>query len=285
MSRIAYVNGRYLPHALASVHIEDRGYQFADGVYEVCEVLNGQLVDAPRHLARLKRSLGELRIAAPMSEAALIGVLRETVARNRVVHGYVYLQVTRGVARRDHAFPHPAVRPSLVVTARALSTARRAATAAKGIAVITVPETRWKRVDIKTTGLTANVMARQAAREAGAAEAWFVDENGFVVEGAAANAWIVTPDNVVATRRADGSILAGVTRATLLDLLKIKGLTLEERSFTVAEALAAREAFITGATTLVTPVVSIDGKPVGNGQPGEISRDLRARFHEIAETM
>ena len=282
MSRIAYVNGRYVPHGAAFVHIEDRGYQFADSVYEVCEVLRGELVDAPRHLARLKRSLGELRIAAPMAEAALILVLREVAARNRVANGYVYLQVTRGVARRDHAFPSPAVRPSVVVTARALSDAKRAATAAKGVAVITLPDLRWKRVDIKTTGLTANVMARQAAREAGAAEAWFVDADGFVTEGAAANAWIVTQVNAVVTRKADGSILAGVTRATLIDLLERKGLELQERPFTVDEAMGAREAFLTGATTLVTPVTTIDGQPVGDGRPGPLATELRRWFHDAA---
>lgn len=282
MSRIAYVNGRYLPHAEAGVHIEDRGLQFADSVYEVCEMRHGALIDAPRHLARLHRSLGELRIAPPMSDAALIGVLRETARRNRVANGYVYVQVTRGVARRDHAFPHPAVRPGLIVTARALSDAKREATAARGVAVITLPEQRWARVDIKTTGLTANVMARQAAREAGAAEAWFVDADGFVVEGAASNAWIVTADGVVVTRRADGSILAGVTRATVFDVLEKRGLRLEERAFTVAEAQSAREAFTTGATTLVMPVVAIDGRPVGDGRPGPMALDLRARFHDSA---
>lgn len=285
MSRIAYVNGLYLPHRAASVSIEDRGLQFADSVYEVCEVHRGALIDAPRHLRRLNRSLRELRIAPPMSDAALLAVMREVRARNRVADGYVYVQATRGAARRDHVFPDPPVRPGLIVTARALNTARREATAAKGIAVITLPDLRWKRVDIKTTGLTANVMARQAAREAGAAEAWFIDADGYVTEGAAANAWIVTQNGALATRMADGSILRGVTRQTLIDLLTSKGLRLEERAFTRAEALAAREAFVTGATTLVTPVVRIDGVAIGDGKPGPLARELRAQFHKTAARM
>ena len=282
MSRIAYVNGRYLPHSEASVSIDDRAFLFADGVYEVCEIRGGRLIDAPLHLERLHRSLREMRMAAPMTDAALLGVLREVVVRNRVRDGYVYLQVTRGAAKRDHAFPDPPVRPGLVVTARALASAKREAVAAKGIGVVTLPDLRWKRVDIKTTGLTANVMARQAAREAGAGEAWFVDADGLVTEGAAANAWIVTQEGVVATRRVDGSILRGVTRTTLLELLKKLDLRLEERAFSVAEAQAAREAFVTGATTLVTPVVAIDGKPVGSGAPGPLARRLRAHYHEAA---
>lgn len=282
MSRIAYVNGRYVPHAAATVSIEDRGLQFADSVYEVCEVFEGALIDAPRHLQRLHRSLRELDMAAPMTDAALLRVLREVRARNRVSDGYVYMQVTRGAARRDHAFPDPPVQPGLIVTARALNSAKRAATAASGIAVITLPDLRWTRVDIKTTGLTANVMARQAARQAGAGEAWFVDAEGFVTEGAAANAWIVTRDSALATRKADGSILRGVTRQTLIDLLTAKGLRLEERAFTVDEAKDAQEAFITGATMLVMPVVRIDGVAIGEGRPGPLATELRARFHDIA---
>jgi D-alanine transaminase len=285
MSRIAYVNGHYVPHRAASVSIEDRGFLFADAVYEVCEIHRGALIDAPRHLERLHRSLRELRIAPPMADAALLRVMREVRARNRVSDGYVYVQVTRGAARRDHVFPDPPVRPGVVVTARALSLAKREATAAKGVAVITLPDLRWKRVDIKTTGLTANVMARQAAREAGAAEAWFVDAEGFVTEGAAANAWIVTTDHALVTRKADGSILRGVTRQTLIDLLTSRGIRLEERPFTMAEALAAREAFITGATTLIMPVVRIDGAAVGDGWPGPLALDLRARFHDAAARM
>ena len=209
MSRIAYVNGRYLPARDASVNVEDRGYQFADGVYEVCEVRDGKLVDAPRHLARLQRSLGELRIAEPMPLASLEFVMHETVRRNRVNYGLVYLQITRGVARRDHAFPLQKVAPSVVVTAKNLSYEKNQETARKGIAVITTPENRWPRVDIKSVSLLPNVLAKQAAREAGAYEAWFVDEAGFVTEGSSSNAWIVTTDGRVVTRKADNHILSG----------------------------------------------------------------------------
>src|SRR5271155_4530665 len=178
MSRIAYVNGRYLPMREAKVHIEDRGYQFADGVYEVCEVRGGRLIDEPRHLERLKRSLNEIRIRMPMSPAALGVILREVVARNRIGYGLVYLQIGRGVARRDHAFPAPPVKPSVVVTARSLNLARNAALAEKGIAVVSVPDNRWGRVDIKSVGLLSNVLARQAAIDKGARDAWFVHKDG-----------------------------------------------------------------------------------------------------------
>ena len=197
MSRIAYVNGRYLPARDAQVNVEDRGYQFADGVYEVCEVRNGQLVDAPRHLARLQRSLGELRIRQPMPVASIAFVMRETARRNRVSYGLVYLQITRGVARRDHAFPLQPIRPSLVVTAKNLNYEKNQETARTGIAVITTPENRWPRVDIKSVSLLPNVLAKQAARDRGAYEAWFVDGGGFVTEGSSSNAWIVTGDGQV----------------------------------------------------------------------------------------
>lgn len=283
MSRIAYVNGRFVPHRDAAVHVEDRGYQFADGVYEVCEVHGGRLIDARRHLDRLERSLGELRIALPMSRAALLVVLTETVRRNRVADGLVYLQVTRGVARRDHAFPAPETVPSVVVTARRTDRAAQERIAEAGAAVITLPESRWARVDIKSVGLLPNVLAKQAAKEAGAREAWFVDQNGFVTEGASSNAWIVDGNGVLRTRPADHGILKGITRQVLFDAARDQGLAIEERAFTVAEALAAREAFISAATTLVMPIVSIDGKPVGKGIPGPVATALRQRFHEFAE--
>jgi D-alanine transaminase len=283
MSRIAYVNGRYVPHRDATVHIEDRGYQFSDGVYEVCEVFGGRLVDPTRHLDRLDRSLGELRMHAPMARAALVGVLRETVARNRVTNGYVYLQVTRGVARRDHPFPPLSTRPSLVVTARALDPRAGERHAAKGVAVITLPETRWARPDIKSVSLLPNVLAKQTAREAGAYEAWFVDSTGHVTEGSSTNAWIVTKDGRLVTRQADLSILRGVTRSTLMDVVARRNLAIDERPFTVAEARDAAEAFITSATNLVMPVVAIDGAVIGGGQPGPVATALRRAFREAAE--
>ncbi|MFG1417451.1 D-amino-acid transaminase [Xanthobacter sp. V0B-10] len=283
MSRIAYVNGSYVPHRDASIHVEDRGYQFADGVYEVCEVRGGRLVDVRRHLDRLDRSLRELRIAAPMSRAALTLVLRETVARNRVMNGMVYVQVTRGVARRDHPFPPPETPPSVVVTARRSDVAAQEAAAAAGVKVISVPENRWPRVDIKTVGLLPNVLAKQAAKEAGAREAWFVDAHGHVTEGASTNAWIVTPDRTIVTRPAEEGILRGITRTVVLEEAHALGYSVAERPFTLAEAHGAAEAFITAASTLVMPVVAIDGQPVGEGRPGPVATALRRKFHDFTE--
>jgi D-alanine transaminase len=282
MSRIAYVNGRYLPAREASVNVEDRGYQFADGVYEVCEVRDGKLVDAPRHLARLQRSLGELRITQPMPMPALEFIMRETVRRNRVNYGLVYLQITRGVARRDHAFPLQKIAPSVVVTAKNLSYEKNQESARKGIAVITTPENRWPRVDIKSVSLLPNVLAKQAAREAGAYEAWFVDKEGFVTEGSSSNAWIVTADGRVITRKADNYILSGITRAVLMNVLEALQLRLEERAFTAAEASGAAEAFVTSASQIVMPVVKIDGQTIGTGKPGSVAARLREEFHRFA---
>lgn len=283
MSRIAFVNGRYLRRADAAVNIEDRGYQFADGVYEVCEVRGGRLVDERRHMARLERSLAELRIALPMPLAALGVVLRETVRRNRVRDGIVYLQVTRGVAKRDHAFPAPPVSPSVVITANRLDVARLEAMAAEGVAVVTLPDNRWGRVDIKSIALLPNVLAKQAAREQGAREAWYVDGDGFITEGSSSNAWIVTREGRLVTRQADHAILKGITRGVVMEEIRAQGLELEERPFTVAEAHAAREAFLTSASQLVMPVVRIDGKPVGNGAPGLIATALRRDIHRYTE--
>jgi D-alanine transaminase len=283
LSRIAYVNGRYLPHRAASVHVEDRGYQFADGVYEVCEIRAGRLVDERRHMDRLERSLNELRIAMPMPRNALALVFRETVARNRVRDGILYLQVTRGVARRDHAFPPAGTVPSVVVTAKNYDLEKLEAGAAEGVAIVSVPENRWPRVDIKSVSLLPNVLAKQTAREQGAKEAWFVDAQGFVTEGSSSNAWIVTREGSVVTRPADFGILRGITRTVVLEVIADHGLKLEERAFTMEEAYAAREAFITSATQFVTPVVRIDGKPVGNGAPGLVASALRRDYHDHAE--
>lgn len=283
MPRIAYVNGRYVPHGMASVHIEDRGYQFADGVYEVCEVARGFIVDGTRHLDRLDRSLRELAIAWPLGRAALEQIMREVVRRNHVRNGKVYLQVTRGVASRDHVFPKSGTRPALVVSAKSSDPEAASRRAERGVGVITVPENRWGRVDIKTVGLLPNVLARQKAKEQGADEAWFVDADGMVTEGAATNAWIVSKEGRLVTRPAEFGILRGVTRTTLLEVAAKLGLAVEERSFTVAEAHAAREAFITAATTLVMPVVSIDGRPVANGHPGNVALSLREAFFDVAE--
>jgi D-alanine transaminase len=283
MSRIAYVNGRYRPHRDATVHIEDRGYQFSDGVYEVCEVKDGRLVDERRHTERLQRSLAELRIRLPMTLKALSVVLHETIRRNRVDWGIVYLQITRGVARRDHAFPAADTPPAIVITAKNLDPSRNEAVARDGMAVVTVAENRWARPDIKSVSLLPNVLAKQIAREQGAREAWFVDPKGFVTEGSSSNAWIVTRDGKVVTRPADQAILRGISRTVLLDVIKAHGLVLEERPFTLAEANAAAEAFVTSASQTVLPVVRIDGRPVGSGAPGPIAAAFRHEFHRFAE--
>jgi D-alanine transaminase len=283
MSKIAYVNGRYLPFQDAKVHVEDRGYQFADAAYEVCEVRGGRLVDERRHLDRLERSLGALRIAMPMTRAALGVVLREVVGKNRIGYGIVYLQISRGVARRDPAFPKPQVAPSVVVTARPLNWARNEALAATGISVIGVPDNRWGRVDIKTVGLLPNVLARQAAIDQGARDAWFVDNSGAVTEAASSNAWIVTEASGLVTRRADHAILGGITRAVLLGVAKAQGLDIDERRFALDEAYRAREAFVTSASQIVMPVVRIDGRAIGDGRPGPVATALRREFHRFAE--
>ncbi|MFE0014714.1 D-amino-acid transaminase [Mesorhizobium sp. NPDC059054] len=282
MPRIAYVNGRYVAHRDAAVHVEDRGYQFADGVYEVCEVARGFIVDMKRHLDRLDRSLRELRIDWPIGRKPLEIVLREVVRRNQVFNGLVYVQVTRGVASRDFLFPADTM-SSLVVTARKVNPALAAKRAEDGIKIITVPENRWDRVDIKSVGLLPNVLAKQKAKESGAQEAWFVDEDGNVKEGGSSNAWIVTKDGVLVTRPAEHGILRGITRTTIFDVAAKLDLKIEERSFSVAEAKAAREAFISSATTIAMPVVAIDGQTVANGHPGSVTLSLRQAFFDVAE--
>jgi D-alanine transaminase len=282
MSRIAYVNGRYLRYASAGISIDDRGYQFGDGVYEVCEIRDGALIDEASHLARLERSLGALQISSPLSAPALAFVLREIVRRNRVRDGMVYVQATRGVARRDHGFPAPRIEPSLVVTAKSIDRRLGEARARQGVRVITLVDERWARPEIKTLQLLPNVLARQKAREQGAYEAWLVDRFGNVTEGAATNAWIITSAGTLTTRQADQAILRGVTRTTLLALLAVEGLDFEERAFSPEEAYCAREAFLTSATNIVMPVVAIDDRIIGDGRPGPIALSLRARFHTFA---
>lgn len=280
MTRWTFVNGRYVRHARAAVHVEDRGYQLADGVYEVWAVRAGRLFDEERHFARLERSLGELKIAMPMERAALKIVIMETLARNRVRDGIVYLQVTRGVAPRDHAFPRPAVRPALVVTARSVNHADYEKRLRDGVAVISHPDERWARCDIKTIGLTANVMAKEAARAAGAYEAWLVDGDGNVTEGASSTAWIVDGEGKLISRSIADNILPGVTRAGVVDLAEERQMRVEERPFSLEEAKNAREAFVTGAGSLVTPVVAIDGAPVADGKPGPVTAALAQAFIE-----
>lgn len=283
MPRIAYVNGRYVNHGDAMVHVEDRGYQFADGVYEVCEVRHGLIVDLTRHLDRLNRSLGELRIAWPMGRAALIHVIRETLRRNHVRNGLFYLQVTRGVARRDHVFPAEGTPSSIVVTAKSTDPSIIARKNANGIKAITVRDNRWDRVDIKSVGLLPNALARQQAKEAGAQEAIYIDHNGMVKEGAATNVWMVDADGNLVTRPAEHGILRGITRTTLMDVAARLGLTIVERYFSVEEMMAAREVFITAATSICFPVVAIDGETIANGHPGNVSEKIREVFFDVAE--
>ena len=283
MSRIAYVNGHYAPHSEAAVHVEDRGFQFADGVYEVCEVRQGLIIDLTRHLDRLDRSLSELRMAAPMARASLTLVIREVLRRNRVHNGMFYLQVTRGAARRDHFFPVASTTPTLVITAKSTDPSVMAKKYANGIKVITVPENRWDRVDIKTVGLLPNVLAKQQARDEGAQDAIFVDRNGIVMEGASSNVWIVASDGTLVTRPAEHGILKGITRTTLLDVAARLGLKVVEREFKMDELLSAREVFFTSATGSCVPIVEVDGKPIANGHPGTTSASIRDAFFDVAE--
>lgn len=278
MNRWSYVNGRYRPHADATVHIEDRGFQLADGVYEVWAVFGGRLADSEGHFTRLERSLGELDMAMPMTRKALQTVIGEVMRRNRIRDGLVYLQVTRGTAPRDHAYPDPPVPPTLVVTAKPVDRVAVEAKAAKGIKVITTPENRWGRCDIKTVGLLPNAMAKQAAKTAGAGEAWFVDQQGYVTEGASSNAWIIDDEGTLITRDLKANILRGITRGTLMDVIATSNFKVEERAFTPREAAKAREAFITGAGALVMPVTHIDGKAIGEGKPGPVATRLRADY-------
>lgn len=282
MSRCAYVNGRFTPLEGARVHVEDRGFQFADGVYEYWSVLGGRLADCEGHLERLERSLRELRIPAPMSRTALTLVLHETIRRNRIREGSVYLQITRGQARRDHPFPNPTPRPTVVVIARPADREDGEERAAAGAAVITQPDIRWGRCDIKTVGLLPNVLAKQSAREAGALEAWLVDADGFITEGSSTNAWILDAEGRLRTRDTGANILRGVTRKTLITLAEDLQIPVVEEPFTREEAYAAKEAFFTAASAWVTPVVSIDGHVIGDGRPGPVSRRLRSLYSENA---
>lgn len=276
--RVVYVDGRYRPYAAASVHVEDRGLLFADAVYEVCAIRNGRILDLEPHLDRLDRSLGELRMSAPMTRASLTAVIHETIRRNGVTNGLVYLQISRGVSPRDHFFPKIAPRPTTIVLARPIDVVALDAQAAKGISIVTAFDTRWARRDIKSTGLLPNVLAKQEARDAGASDVWFFDPQGLVTEGASANAWIVDEAGVLRTRFLSEQILPGVTRKALLPLTGALGLTLLEEPFTIPELLRAREAFSTSAVALVMPVISVDGHKIGNGGVGPVAMALRQSY-------
>jgi len=282
MTRVAYVNGRYVPHHSAQVHIEDRSMQFADGVYEVVAVLNGKLVDREWHHERLERSLGELGIAMPMSRAALDAVVDEMVRRNLVDEGIVYLQVGRGVAPREHTFPVH-VRPSVVATARSARPAS-ASTLIEGVRVVSTHDQRWERCDVKSVALLPNVLAKQAAAEAGAFEAWQVDADSMVTEGTHSNAWIVDQAGAIVTRPESNAILSGITRRRLLAVARNAGLPVVERAFSLDEAKAAREAFLTSTSSFVVPVVQIDDNVIANGRPGSVTERLLALYLAFASS-
>ncbi len=276
MSRVAYVNGLYLPHRRAAVHVEDRGYQFADGVYEVIAVKNGRFVDDTPHLERLDRSLRELEIAPPMSRAALRVVMAEMLRRNRIRDGILYIQMTRGVAARDHPFPSDSD-ASVVMTAR-IEPPQDPRLGENGVDVISIPDIRWKRCDIKSVSLLPNILGKQAAHRAGAFEAWQINEEGFVTEGTSTNAWIVDAEGRLCTPPIDEQILSGITRRRILKLAEREGIEFSERHFTLKEAQSAREAFITSSTTLVLPVTTIDDAVIGNGKPGTFTCKLREHY-------
>ena len=279
MSRIAYVNGQYVPFADAGVHIEDRGLQFADSVYEVVAVVDGSLADLDAHIARLKRSLREIRIDNAPSAAALKVAMRETIARNRVKWALLYIQIGRGVAKRDHGFPAHG-RAGVVITCRYFDYRAVATRIRDGVAIATVPDERWDRADIKSTSLLPNVLAKQAAREAGAFEAWMVDADGFITEGSSTTAWIVADGGTLVTRPLSNAILPGITRAIIFDLARAEGLQIDERAFSVEEAMAAKEAFLTSSSGGPVPVVRIDDQSVGNGAPGEFAARLADLYRE-----
>ncbi|MBP7241169.1 D-amino-acid transaminase [Amaricoccus sp.] len=275
MGRIVYVNGEYLPEEEAKVSIFDRGFLMADAVYEVTSVLDGKLIDFPGHLKRLARSLGELEMARPLDDAAIEAMHRELVARNALVDGMVYMQVTRGAADRDFTYPEGAT-PTVVAFTQA-KPMEDTVGARDGIKVITMPDIRWGRRDIKTVQLLAPSMCKMAAKKAGKDDAWLV-EDGFVTEGTSNNAWIVTKDGRIVTRDLSTRILHGITRAAVIAYAEAAQMKVEERAFTVEEARDAAEAFMTAASAFVTPVVEIDGVALGDGRPGPVARRLRELY-------
>jgi D-alanine transaminase len=280
LDSIAYVNGSFVPLQEAKVSILDRGFLFADGIYEVSAVLDGRLVDNDSHLARLQRSVGEISLALPESIERIIEIQKELIARNKLDAGLVYLEVTRGADKgRDFAFPK-GVTPTLIMFT-SVKDIVNAASARTGIGVITVPDIRWTRRDIKSVALLAQVLAKQAAAEAGAGEAWMI-EDGKVTEGGSSSAFILTQDDVIVTRQNGSEILPGCTRKAVVKLAEERQLRIEERAFSVDEALKAKEAFITSASSFVQAVVSIDGKRVADGKPGPMTNRLRDIYIDFA---
>ena len=282
MPRVAYVNGIYVQHMSATVHIEDRGFQFADGVYEVISIRNKRLIDPKMHLDRLNRSLFELQISWPTSRGVFSVILKEVILRNRVANGSVYIQITRGISDRDFAYSKN-LKPSIIIYTRK-TRQDTLETANVGYKVISKPDIRWKRCDIKTVSLLPAVMAKQAAVEAGAVEAWLVNEQGMVTEGTSSNAWIVTLNDELITRNIDNSILSGVTRKSVLKLAQKLNLVLIERAFSLIEAIQAKEAFFTSSTALVKPVIEIDNKKIGEGKVGPITTLLIKNYLSYMDT-
>ena len=280
MSRIIYVNGRYLPHRAAVIHVEDRGLQFADGVYEVFPVFGGRIQNLSQHLARLSNSLAALRIAWPVTRAVLPMTLEQIRQRNRIADGLIYLQITRGVAPRDHAFPRNPVSPTLIISGRHIDMGRRAEQAARGVHLVSMLDQRWSRRDIKSVSLLANMLAKQTAVESGAFEALMLDQDGYITEGAASTFWIVDRDGTLVTRPLSEDILPGVTRQRVLNLAREKGIRVTERKIHLDELAQAREAFLTSATLFVMPVSQIDAVVIGNGGPGVVTDTLRTHYIE-----
>ncbi len=285
MTRIAYVNGRYVPHASAAVHIEDRGFQFADSVYEVCAVEDGRLIDEQWHFERLERSLGQLDIKVPVTSNVLAVIYREVLRKNRLCNAIVYCQVTRGVAPRDHAFPAEPVPATFVVTAKPIDEEALEKRRSDGISVVTRPDERWARCDIKSTGLLANVLAKQSARSDGAYEAWLIDNDGYITEGTSTNAWIVTREDVLVTRHLDNHILGGITRRALLECANRLGIVVEERAFSRAEALEAAEAFSSASTVGAMPVIAIDQVKISDGRPGPMTQKLNGLYRDRSRNL
>ncbi|MEX2455330.1 MAG: D-amino-acid transaminase [Rhodospirillaceae bacterium] len=277
MPRISYVNGQYIRHAQAAVHVEDRGYQFADAIYEVVIIVDGRMVDGDLHFERMERSLREIRIGMPFSRALFRMKIDELLRLNRLKSGALYIQVSRGVAPRDHRPPSGIV-PSVVMTVRPLR-APPAALLEQGAAVISVADIRWKRPDIKSVGLLPNILAKDDAVRSGVYEAWQIDDAGFVTEGTSTNAWIVLGDRLV-THPPAAAILNGVTRLALLKIAAAEGLTVEERPFSIDEARSASEAFLTSTTAFIVPIVRIDDTTIGDGRPGPRTLALLAAYRE-----
>jgi len=282
MSRIVYVNGEFLPEAEAKISVFDRGFLFADGVYEVTSVLGGKLIDFEGHRARLHRSLTELEIPAPVEDEELLSIHRELVERNGIEEGMVYMQVTRGAADRDFIYPEDP-KPSLVLFTQVM-TLTQSPKAEKGLNIVSIEDQRWARRDIKTVQLLYPSMGKMAAKAAGADDAWMVEE-GAVTEGTSNNAYIVTRDGKIVTRQLSNAILHGITRKAVLRFAREAQMVVEERAFTIEEAQDAAEAFVTSATTFVMPVVSIDGVTLGDGKPGPVTRRLREIYLDEAQKM